>query len=144
MHRKVFISYRVADTRPTAGRLAADLRRTFGDEAVFLDHRNLDPAEQWPEQLQIEVAGAAALLVLIGKGWLTAQDEDGRRRIDRTDDWLRQEVAAGLRGDGAVLPLLVNDAQPIRASAIEEHEDIAALATTQARWLGELRFSARN
>ncbi len=112
MPRKVFISYRVTDTRPTAGRLAADLRRAFGDEAVFLDYRSLDPAEQWPMQLDTEVAGADVVLVLIGKGWLTAQDEDGRRRIDRPDDWVRQEVAAGLRGTGAVLPLLVNDAQP--------------------------------
>ena len=69
--RKVFVSYRIADTRATASRLAAELRRTFGDDAVFLDYRGLDPGEQWPERLQIEVAGATVLLVLIGKGWLT-------------------------------------------------------------------------
>jgi formylglycine-generating enzyme required for sulfatase activity/energy-coupling factor transporter ATP-binding protein EcfA2 len=140
--RKVFISYRVADTRPTAGRLAADLRRTFGDEAVFLDYRSLDAAGQWPEQLQTEVASADVVLVLIGKGWLTAQDQYGRRRIDVPDDWVRQEVAAGLHEDGEVLPLLVNDTKPIPAAAIENLPDIAALATTQARCLRDVDWEA--
>ena len=142
MLQRIFISYRVSDTRPTASRLAAELRRVFGDEAVFLDYRDLEAAQQWPEQLQAEVTNAAVVLVLIGKRWLTARDQDGRRRIDHAEDWVRQEVAAGLQGYGAVLPLLVNDAQPIRTSDIEKNEDIAALATTQALRLRDVDWEA--
>ena len=142
MARKMFVSYRVADTRPTAGRLASELRRAFGDGAVFLDYRSLDPAEQWPEQLQAAVADAAAVLVLIGKDWLTAQDEYGRRRLDVPGDWVRQEVAAALRGDAKVLPLLVNEAKPLPAAVIENLADIAALATAQARPLRDVDWEA--
>ena len=74
MAPKVFISYRVSDTRPTASRLAAELARRFGDDAVFLDHRSIEPGEAWPDRLATEAGRAAAVLVLIGKDWLSARD----------------------------------------------------------------------
>jgi hypothetical protein len=142
MQRKVFISYRAADTLSTASQLAADLRRTFGDAAAFLDYRNLEPAEQWPQQLQAEVGGTSVMLVLVGDGWLTAQDPYGRRRIDVDDDWVRLEVATALRAGGKVLPILINDAKPISVSAIENLPEIAALATTQARRLRDVDWES--
>lgn len=138
MPRKVFMSYRSVDTGSTAGRLAADLRRVFGEEAVFLDHRSLDPSEQWPDRLQKEVSAAAVLLVLIGKGWLTVYNEHGKRRIELQNDWVRQEIAAGLKGNGKVLPLLVNDAKPIASAAIDDLPDIVKLATAEALPLRDL------
>ena len=58
MSRKIFINYRIDDTRPTATHLAADLARVFGGDAVFLDHLDMEPAGQWPKQLRDEVAAA--------------------------------------------------------------------------------------
>ena len=38
----IFVSYRVADTLPTADRLAAELQREFGGPEVFFDRRAID------------------------------------------------------------------------------------------------------
>ena len=45
--------------------------------------------------------------MLIGPDWPTATDDDGGTRLlDRPDDWVRQEVAAGLRRGIPVVPVL--------------------------------------
>lgn len=39
----VFISYRRIDSQATAGRLSDDLKRAFGDDAVFRDIDDIAP-----------------------------------------------------------------------------------------------------
>jgi hypothetical protein len=50
------------------------------------------------------------LLALIGKNWLHAADKDGRRRLDSPEDFVRLEIAAALRRDITVIPVLVQGA----------------------------------
>jgi hypothetical protein len=47
---------------------------------------------------------------VIGKNWLTAKDESGKRRIDSPRDFLRIEIEAALQRDIPVIPVLVQGA----------------------------------
>jgi tetratricopeptide (TPR) repeat protein len=55
------------------------------------------------------LAQSDVFLAVIGPDWLTAENE-GRRRLDDPEDWVRREVAAGLAGRAVVTPVLVGHA----------------------------------
>lgn len=125
------MSYRIADTAPIADRLAAELRRTFGADQVFFDRRTLEPGDKWDGRIETAVNAAAVVLVLIGKKWLTEQNEYGVRRLDVPDDWVRREVEAALVKDGRVIPVLVDDAAPPPVKAFERLSGLAPLSSCQ-------------
>jgi hypothetical protein len=60
--RALFISYRVADTGPTATWLAKELAEAYGAGRVFLDHERLEGGSVWPERLEAEARRAAVVL----------------------------------------------------------------------------------
>ncbi|HEX2052107.1 MAG TPA: toll/interleukin-1 receptor domain-containing protein [Actinomycetota bacterium] len=108
----IFISYRREDTGPYAGRLRDTLSNHFGPNQIFRDIDRIKPGERFPAVIEREVGSCDALLALIGPRWLTAVDEDGRRRIDDPNDYLRQEILAALRRDDVlVIPVLVDSAR---------------------------------
>jgi len=72
------------------------------------------------------------VLVLIGKQWLKAQDEHGRRRIDIETDWVRREVEEALKVEGRCVPVLVDDASPVPAEALSNLPTMVNLAHCQA------------
>ena len=106
---RVFISYRRSDSDAEAGRLRDSLTVAFGGDNVFQDVL-MTPGETFDERLLAELDQAAVLLVAIGETWLSAADEFHRRRIDLKDDWVRNEIIAGLSGDAVVIPVLINEA----------------------------------
>jgi CHASE2 domain-containing sensor protein len=102
-----FISYRRDDTRWPANSLRAALAERFGPTSVFMDTATIAPGQEWPTRIEQAIRGCSVVLVLIGPRWLE-RDETGRRRIDEPEDWVRQEIVAGLRrGDAAIVPVLV-------------------------------------
>lgn len=109
---RIFISYRREDSEHAVGRLADDLRERFSaDNQVFLDHASIVPGSDFSDSLQQALAECAAVLVVIGPGWLGATDKRQRRRLDLADDWVRNEVAACLGDAGVrVFPVLVGGA----------------------------------
>ena len=80
------------------------------------------------------------LLALIGKNWLHAADKDGRRRLDTPEDFVRLEIAAALRRDIAVIPVLVQGAA--MPSKEELPPDLQALAWRNAAELRHTRWDA--
>ncbi len=127
----IFVSYRIADTLTTADRLAAELQRTFGAEAVFFDRRTIEPGETWDSDIETAVKGAVIVLVLIGRKWLTEQNEYGRRRLDVPSDWVRREVETALLHARSVIPVLVDCVPPPPAEAFADLPSIAALSSRQ-------------
>ena len=107
----VFISYRKADTQAIVDRLADKLKQVFGAAGVFKDDRDLRAGERWPDRLKREVLARDVLLAVIGPHWLTALDEDGRRRLDDSQDWVRQEIGTALDNGKRVIVLLVDAAR---------------------------------
>ena len=126
----LFISYRRQDAAAAASRLYEDLTARYGPEDVFLDIATLQPGQDWARNLRRAVASSDAMLVLIGPQWLTAQDADGRRRIDDPHDRIRSEVAAALQLDKRVIPVLVDGAA--MPSLDELPANLVHLATLQA------------
>jgi hypothetical protein len=108
----IFISYRVADSQPQAGRLFDALERAFGTGTAFYDKDGLKPGMKWPDELAQKVKKARVVLVLIAdlSKWIGVGVEG--RRIDDPDDWVRLEVEHALADtQKLVIPVLLNNAQ---------------------------------
>jgi hypothetical protein len=86
------------------------------------------------------VASCDVLLVLIGGQWLTITGDDGRRRLDDPEDFVRLEVQAALARDILVIPVLAGKARMPRAAELPD--DLAKLARRQALELSSARFDA--
>jgi YVTN family beta-propeller protein len=108
---KVFISYRRSDTTPGYASWIYDrLAETFGAANVFMDIDSLPLGVDFVEELEQSLHQTDVALILIGPHWLSAADESGARRLDDPDDFVRLEVAAALRADTRVIPVLVDGA----------------------------------
>jgi TIR domain len=65
--------------------------------------------EEWPSALEKAISAADVVIVVIGPGWISAQGDWGRRRIDQPDDWVRREIELALGSGKPTLPVLVGD-----------------------------------
>jgi hypothetical protein len=107
---EIFISYRREDAPAHAGRLYDGLVDEFGAHQVFMDVDNLEPGVDFVERLHTAVGTADAVLVVIGRGWLSAKNIEGERRLDDPEDFVRLEVGLALTGEPVVIPILVGGA----------------------------------
>jgi TIR domain len=136
--RAIFISYRREDAEGQAGRLFNDLARYFGEDSVFMDVAGIEPGRDFRRVIDEHVASCGVLLAMIGKTWIDAMDESGRRRLEDPMDFVRLETASALKRDIPVVPVLVHGTRMPRAEQLPE--DLAELAyrngveLTHARW----------
>ena len=141
--RGIFISYRRDDSEGHAGRLYEDLAEHFGKDSVFMDVVAIEPGRDFRRVIDRQVASCGVLLTLIGKSWLDATDEAGRRRLDDTGDFVRLETGSALKRDIPVIPVLVHGAAMPRADQLPP--DLAELAfrnaveLTHARWESDVQ-----
>jgi hypothetical protein len=126
---RVFVSYRRGDTAAYAGRLYDALAARLGDENVFMDVDAIELGTEFRSAIDGAVAASDVVLALIGRGWLDAPADDGRRRLDDPDDVLRLELEAALAHERVVIPVCVQGA-PI-PSAEELPTSLAPLASRQ-------------
>lgn len=136
--QKVFICYRRQDSAPYAGRIYDAMVAKFGIENVFMD-LDLDPGVDFVERIKRVVSGCVALIVVIGPRWAELRDEDGGRRIEDPEDFVRLEVETGLHRDDVLLvPALVGGARmPRREELPSELKTLArrnALELSEGRW----------
>jgi len=126
----IFINYRRTDSGWPAISLARTLKGTFGEKRVFQDVRDIGAGDEFALVLEENLRRATVVVVLIGKDWLFVHDKHGRRRIDRDDDWVRREIRMALQRPGCtVIPVLVDDAEPLEREALPE--DIAEMLSRQ-------------
>jgi TIR domain len=115
---RIFISYRREDAAPAAGWLFERLTAHFGPRQVVKDV-DLDlPGRSAAEVIAAAVASCDALVVLIGRQWLTAAGPDGVRRLSNPGDSVRLEIEAATARDIQVIPVLVNGADLPQAGAL--------------------------
>jgi hypothetical protein len=91
--------------------------------------------EEWPSALEKAISASDVVIVVIGPGWITAQGDWGRRRIDQPDDGVPREIELALGSGKSTLPLLVGDTAMPPAEALPPEN--AALASRQALPLSE-------
>src|SRR5215203_5116851 len=135
---KILISYRREDSAAYAGRLADRLRDHFGPDAVFVDIDTIRPGEDFAEAIERSLSSCTVLVALIGRRWLDAVDATGRRRLDRSDDFVRAEIAKAFERHVRVIPTLVGDA--VMPETKDLPQDIQALARRQALEISDSRF----
>lgn len=107
---RVFISYRRDDSLPYAGRLYDGLTARFGEDQIFMDIDTIEPGADFVEVIESTIARCDAMVAVIGKRWISVTDANGRRRLDNPNDYVRLEVAAGLRRGVRLIPVLVEGA----------------------------------
>ena len=106
----IFISYRREDTIGHAGRLFDRLVEQFGKEHVFRDIDTVAAGDDFVEVIRKKINNSDVLLALIGPRWLTAADQEGRWRFADENDLVRVEIAAALKSNIRVVPVLVQGA----------------------------------
>jgi hypothetical protein len=79
------------------------------------------------------------VLTLIGKSWTTCTGPDSRRRLDDAKDWVRLEVAAALRRNVLVVPVLVDGARI--PDPVSLPDELQPMCGRHARELSNLRWS---
>ncbi len=134
---RVFISYRRDDAAGYAGRLEQALEQRLGPGSVFRDVLDIPPGEDFVAAIRARLAGAQAVLVLIGPRW-AGGDAPGPRRIDDSGDLVRLEVAVALESGARVVPVLLPGAEmPAEADLPAPLKPLArrnALSLSEAHW----------
>jgi beta-lactam-binding protein with PASTA domain len=136
----VFISYRREDSAGHAGRLFDRLRATFGNDRVFMDVTGIEAGVDFVEMLERAVASCQVLVTVIGPEWLTCTDANGRARLEDPADFTRIEIAAALKRNVRVVPVLIGGASMPVAQALPE--ELRPLARRQAVELRDTRWDA--
>jgi formylglycine-generating enzyme required for sulfatase activity len=137
---RVFISYRRDDTGGYSLLLFDRLARIFGREQILMDVDAQEPGQDCVDAIRKVVGTCDALLALIGKKWLSATDEYGRRRIDAPEDAVRLEITAALEWNIRVIPVLVHGAP--MPPADELPEPLKPLALRHAVALSDERIDS--
>jgi hypothetical protein len=110
----IFLNYRRDDSAAYALLLESRLKERFPDAKVFMDLDSIRAGRDFIEAIRDALDSCAVLVALIGRQWVTIADEEGRRRLDNPDDWVRSEIRTALESEVLVIPVLVDRAKPLR------------------------------
>ena len=139
----IFISYRRSDIGAyAAGRLYDALAQRFGADHVFMDIDSLKGLAglDFGRALEQAVTTCDVMIALIGPEWITATDGAEMRRLEDSDDWVRQEIATALaRSDIRVIPVLMGEASMPKTEELPD--DLKALARRQKYEISDSRWS---
>lgn len=133
----IFISYRRADSRGFAGRLADALDAAFGADKVFRDIDDIRPGEDFVSAITSRLQSVDVVLALIGPDWLEAA-ESGQRRLDDPADFVRIELELALAAGKPLWPLLLGGA--VMPAAEQLPESLRLLARHQAMVLSDVSW----
>lgn len=136
---RVFISYRHDDDPAATDLLKTALKDHFGEENVFADVDSVEIGADFADVIADYVGRCDVLIAVIGRRWVDAVGDDGKRRLDDPDDWVRAEIRTGLqRRDVRVVPALVYGARMPKKEALPE--DLRDLLRRNAIELPRLYF----
>jgi formylglycine-generating enzyme required for sulfatase activity len=108
---RIFISYRRTNSSNHAGRLFSELCNHFDEKQIFFDVEKINPGEDFVQVLEAALSSCGVLIALIDESWPTIEDENGRRRLDDPEDYVRIEIATALRRKITVIPVLLGSAR---------------------------------
>lgn len=134
----IFISYRRDDSSGHVGRLYDALSAHFGRTRLFFDIDHIAPGQDFVQVLEDSLNRSSVMIVVMGKRW-GGSGKIGARRIDDPGDFVRLEVASGLRRpELKVIPALIQGAKmPGPAALPEELRDLSrrnAIELSDLRW----------
>src|SRR5262245_28575583 len=139
----IFVSYRRGDSEGQARALFNELTEQLGKNSVFMDVDSIALGRDFRQTLQERLGSCDLMLALIGPDWLDVRDASGKRRLDNAADFVRQEIAAALRRNIPVTPVLVRGAQvPAPEQLPDDLKDLAyrhGFELSHARWDSDVR-----
>ena len=140
---RVFINYRREDASGHAGRLYDALADRLGRDNVFMDVDAIRPGENFAQVLDESVESCDVLIALIGRRWAGSVDREGRRRLERPEDYVRLELQTALGSPRTrVIPALVQGAEmPASDELPQPMRDLAmrqAIELSDARWRSDV------
>jgi hypothetical protein len=138
MAGKIFINYRRDDSAPNALSIAQYLERAYGSRNVFIDVDRIRSGDNFITVLDQRLAVCSVLLAIIGPRWLEARDDQGNRRLEDPDDWVRTEIERALRRGIKVIPVLVGGATLPQQAALPD--GLKPLLKSQAAVVGTNNF----
>src|SRR5918993_1981475 len=103
----IFISYRREDSAGHAGRLCDRLSARFGGARVFMDLQDIAPGQNFAQSIDEMIATCDCVIAVIGPRWVDAM----QKRAGAAADFVQHEIAAALRRNVAVIPVLVGGAR---------------------------------
>lgn len=106
----IFISYRRSDSSDIVGRIYDKLISHYGQSSVFKDVDSIPYGVDYREHIRHWVNRCQVMLVIIGPDWLETKGQDGQRRLDDPEDWVRLEIEMALARGIPIVPLLINNA----------------------------------
>jgi hypothetical protein len=135
---KIFLCYRREDTQGFARGIYQSLVGKYGHEQVFRDIDSTPPGVRFAAWIESRVSQCSVMIVLIGKAWLSAEDQHKQRRLDLPKDWVRQEIGVALSRDISIIPVLVQGApMPTEDELPDSITDLASFQSTEvtdSRW----------
>jgi hypothetical protein len=111
MSDKIFISYRRDDSKGEARSIYQRLEKAFGESRLFMDVDTIESGQNFRDALNTSLSDCRAMLVVIGREWLTIQGGDGKPRLADERDFVNLEVSSALKRGVAVIPVLVDGAK---------------------------------
>ena len=107
---RIFVNYRIKDTREHAYRLYEDLRNCYGN-IVFIDKDEIEPGTQWSKEIWHAISSAWIVLTVIGSKWESIPDPDSVLRLYNKEDWVRQEIEYAIDHNKTLVPLVIKPAE---------------------------------
>ena len=135
----IFISYRREDSAPYAGRIYDRLCAHFGSDQVFIDVDDIPAGADFTAHIGATVGSCDAMIVVIGKTWLTARDAKGQLRLSNPNDFVATEVALAVQRNVLVIPVLVGRAEMPKVE--ELRADLKPMAQRNAVTLNDQDFN---
>lgn len=109
-----------------------------------MDVSALEPGDDFRKGIEQNVSCCSVVLALIGRDWLEAHDQNGHRRLDDSNDFVRIEIASALRRNIPVIPVLVRGAATPQADQLpDDLRELAyrnAVELTHARWRSDVQL----
>ena len=138
MSGQIFISYRREESRWSARSLRDRLCRDFDPKQIFMDIDAIALGEDFVEAIETTVAKCDVLIAVIGNNWLTSKDDEGNRRLDNPEDFVRMEIGVALKRKIRVIPVLVDGA--LMPQSTDLPEDLKPLVRRNALLITETGF----
>jgi hypothetical protein len=140
MSRKIFISYRRDDAKAEARSIYQHLARIYGRDQIFMDVDSIQKGLDFTKVLGRSLSETSVMLVVMGRTWLSRQDENGVRRLDDPADYVRLEIATALQRDIPVIPVRVDGARLPRTEELPD--DLKSLVRRQGTAITHENFDS--
>ena len=106
----IFISYRRQDSAGFTRTLGKKLAERYGADSIFRDLEDIEAGDDFVEAIEEAVSSCQVLLAIIGPHWSMMKNDQGVRRLDNPNDFVRLEIETALKRGIPVIPVTVNGA----------------------------------